>query len=317
MYHRYFSVKTLLPLKSFEIDDTMFDTGKVIIFPYRRMLTDNTSVTAWIHLKFGQLNKRHSFAEILSTKSNVRSMQRSAAAAWSKQRLCRCYSVVNRAKGRAGIPLDIIRPKAGTRPVTPKPSSPKKQPNPLVVAEQKRESLQWKTEGLAKEAQVADPLEHVDSRKLLAKAASGRLPSSNMDSYADPERAPIKVLRQISLDEEPATKEQSDRKQPREEIEAMMAAKRRQPAGLAERLIKVAPVVEQPKNPHLLKVAVIGAANAGKSTLVNTIVGTDVSVVSARAHTTRDRVLAVWSHENYQVVCIGRIVGKRKHVRGS
>lgn len=51
MYHRYFSVKTLLPLKSFEIDDTMFDTGKVIIFPYRRMLTDNTSVTAWIHFK--------------------------------------------------------------------------------------------------------------------------------------------------------------------------------------------------------------------------------------------------------------------------
>lgn len=35
--------------------------------------------------------------------------------------------------------------------------------------------------------------------------------------------------------------------------------------------------IVQPENPHLLKVAVIGAANAGKSTLVNKIVGEEVT----------------------------------------
>jgi predicted GTPase len=45
---------------------------------------------------------------------------------------------------------------------------------------------------------------------------------------------------------------------------------------LKERLIKVARDVIQPENPHLLKVAVIGAANAGKSTLVNKVVGEEV-----------------------------------------
>jgi GTP-binding protein Era len=52
----------------------------------------------------------------------------------------------------------------------------------------------------------------------------------------------------------------------------------RKPAGINERLIKVQQQREivQPANPHLLKVAVIGAANAGKSTLINKIVGEEV-----------------------------------------
>ena len=48
--------------------------------------------------------------------------------------------------------------------------------------------------------------------------------------------------------------------------------------GLAERLVKVHKEIQQPPNPHMLRVAVIGAANAGKSTLVNGIVGEDVSL---------------------------------------
>lgn len=42
--------------------------------------------------------------------------------------------------------------------------------------------------------------------------------------------------------------------------------------------MKVNRDVVQPENPHLIKVAVIGAANAGKSTLVNKIVGEEVRV---------------------------------------
>jgi GTP-binding protein Era len=52
----------------------------------------------------------------------------------------------------------------------------------------------------------------------------------------------------------------------------------RKPAGIMERMIKINNTkVVQPENPHLLKVAVIGAANAGKSTLVNKIVGEEVN----------------------------------------
>lgn len=52
----------------------------------------------------------------------------------------------------------------------------------------------------------------------------------------------------------------------------------RKPAGMNERLIKVQQQrdIVQPENPRLLKVAVIGAANAGKSTLINKIVGEEV-----------------------------------------
>lgn len=76
----------------------------------------------------------------------------------------------------------------------------------------------------------------------------------------------------------------------------------RKPAGISERLIKVTKEIDQPENPHLIKVAVIGAANAGKSTLVNKIVGEEISGVSPKAHTTRERILAVLSEKNYQVV---------------
>ncbi|KAI8091730.1 P-loop containing nucleoside triphosphate hydrolase protein [Thamnidium elegans] len=76
----------------------------------------------------------------------------------------------------------------------------------------------------------------------------------------------------------------------------------RKPAGITERMVKVNRDIVQPENPHLIKVAVIGAANAGKSTLVNKIVGEEVSGVSPKAHTTRERILAVLTQDNYQVV---------------
>lgn len=49
-------------------------------------------------------------------------------------------------------------------------------------------------------------------------------------------------------------------------------------------------------------VAVIGRANAGKSTLINVIVGEKVSIVSPKPQTTRDRILAVYNEENCQIV---------------
>lgn len=51
-------------------------------------------------------------------------------------------------------------------------------------------------------------------------------------------------------------------------------------------------------------VAVIGKANAGKSTLINVMVGEKVSIVSPKPQTTRDRILGVLTEENYQIVFV-------------
>ena len=49
-------------------------------------------------------------------------------------------------------------------------------------------------------------------------------------------------------------------------------------------------------------VAVVGRANAGKSTLVNVLVGEKVAIVSPKPQTTRDRIYGVLTTEQYQIV---------------
>ena len=51
-------------------------------------------------------------------------------------------------------------------------------------------------------------------------------------------------------------------------------------------------------------VAVIGAPNAGKSTLVNGLVGQKVAIVSPKAQTTRARMMGIAIHESSQVVLV-------------
>ncbi len=51
-------------------------------------------------------------------------------------------------------------------------------------------------------------------------------------------------------------------------------------------------------------VAVIGRANAGKSTLINVMVGEKVAIVSPKPQTTRDRILGVLTKEDYQIVFV-------------
>ncbi len=51
-------------------------------------------------------------------------------------------------------------------------------------------------------------------------------------------------------------------------------------------------------------VAVIGRANAGKSTLINVLVGEKVAIVSPKPQTTRDRILGVLTEDEGQIVFV-------------
>ena len=51
-------------------------------------------------------------------------------------------------------------------------------------------------------------------------------------------------------------------------------------------------------------VAVIGRANAGKSTLINVLVGEKVAIVSPKPQTTRDRILGILTREDRQIVFV-------------
>ncbi len=49
-------------------------------------------------------------------------------------------------------------------------------------------------------------------------------------------------------------------------------------------------------------VSIVGKPNVGKSTLMNRLVGENVSIVSAKAQTTRHRIMGILSGEDYQIV---------------
>ena len=51
-------------------------------------------------------------------------------------------------------------------------------------------------------------------------------------------------------------------------------------------------------------IAILGRPNAGKSTLVNNLVGEKVAIVSPKQQTTRNNILGILTKENYQLVLI-------------
>jgi GTP-binding protein Era len=49
-------------------------------------------------------------------------------------------------------------------------------------------------------------------------------------------------------------------------------------------------------------VAILGAPNVGKSTLLNTVLGTKISITSKKPQTTRNRILGIYNREGAQIV---------------
>ncbi|XP_032072638.1 GTPase Era, mitochondrial isoform X2 [Thamnophis elegans] len=61
---------------------------------------------------------------------------------------------------------------------------------------------------------------------------------------------------------------------------------------------------DQPENPKVLRVAIIGAPNAGKSTLSNQLLGRKILAVSRKVHTTRCNAQGVLTVEDTQLIIL-------------
>ena len=58
--------------------------------------------------------------------------------------------------------------------------------------------------------------------------------------------------------------------------------------------------VQQPREPRRLRVALLGAPNAGKTSLLNQLLNVPVGAVSAKKNTTRESIMGVLTRENFQ-----------------
>ncbi|KAI8334758.1 P-loop containing nucleoside triphosphate hydrolase protein [Chlamydoabsidia padenii] len=210
----------------------------------------------------------------------------------------RSFAIMNRAKKLAGI-CDIIRPKPS--PETVKLSTPS---NTKVVQFGDRSLKHNRSPSSRPRRKIDHDLPHEQPRSLEYRKHD----KPNHSRYQHPLK-PL-MTQDTSTDKYDSwtpkvVEKQSEHRSSPTKIslhERLARIQDQKAAGMHERLIRPVKEFTQPDNPHLIKVAVIGAPNAGKSTLVNKLVGEEVSIVSSKSHTTRERILAILSQDNYQVI---------------
>lgn len=76
------------------------------------------------------------------------------------------------------------------------------------------------------------------------------------------------------------------------------------PPNSAEQISLLMRHPDQPENAMVLSVVIIGAPNAGKSTLSNQLLGKKVFAVSKKVHTTRTRAMGVLTENDTQIILL-------------
>ncbi|KAJ2747362.1 hypothetical protein GGI20_000613 [Coemansia sp. BCRC 34301] len=111
-----------------------------------------------------------------------------------------------------------------------------------------------------------------------------------------------KAKTSAAVADRPPARISSSQRKPREKVPTGMVVGDYQPAGPAVSMPKVFGDFVQPADAEVAKFVVIGAANSGKSTLVNRLTGAQVSIVSERPQTTRARIMAAATVGQKQLV---------------
>lgn len=74
----------------------------------------------------------------------------------------------------------------------------------------------------------------------------------------------------------------------------------RNPVPVSAKTFQVTIPIQQPPEPRRLRIALIGAPNAGKTSLLNTLLNEQIGAVSSKKNTTRESIEGVMSVENFQ-----------------